>query len=384
MPLRRLYRHCIGSGELFWSRPLWLALAACWFSVLLPLAAVHAAEPRTPAGSFIQVDENDHPPLDDDSPFPFADVAPSAVEPAGFSRLGVDCAWSEPSPFCPRWSARIGTLLLARTNPEASQLMFNFGSNAPVLGASGFSFPMTAAVDVAATRYGESAAVGFRYFGVNQGTATLGPAAIAAGAIVPIPGVSPLPGPASMSSSFGSTVQSAEVNVGRPLRSGMTLLAGVRYLELRDRLSIDAHLGPGNGAADFEFATRNNLFGVQVGAEGVLWSRCDCLRVEGAFKAGVFGDSAQSRFGFQAPGDAFDGRSRKGSAAFVGDLNLVGVYQITDRWAFRAGYQLLWLAGVAVASDQLTSINLNHGTVGTTSNGSALFNGVMLNLERCW
>ena len=67
-------------------------------------------------------------------------------------------------------------------------------------------------------------------------------------------------------------------------------------------------------------------------------------------------------------------------------MNIAAVYQITDHWAIRGGYQLLWLSGVAIGSEQLHTLNLNSGNGLPAMNTShdAFFHGALVGVERTW
>ena len=68
--------------------------------------------------------------------------------------------------------------------------------------------------------------------------------------------------------------------------------------------------------------------------------------------------------------------------AFVGDINLSASVQLTRTIALRGGYQLLWLAGIATATDQLPSIS-NFPMV-TVTDGSVFLHGATVALECGW
>ena len=74
---------------------------------------------------------------------------------------------------------------------------------------------------------------------------------------------------------------------------------------------------------------------------------------------------------------------RDNNTAFLGEIGLVGVYQLTDTIALRAGYQLMWLDGVALASEQVQASNFATGT-GADVHGDVFFHGALLGVEAQW
>lgn len=288
--------------------------------------------------------------------------------------------------FCPNWSARVGAILLQRWSPDPSKFIYNSNTNRSIVNASDFDFPFAAGIDVGATRYGDCADVDFRYFYVNQGTAAVGPVNAPAGTTLAATGVGASPVPLTINTTLSSTLQSAEINVRRNTPHNVTLLAGFRYVQLRDYLAIDANLGRQIGSTDINFGTRNNLYGFQIGADSVFWRVGDRFSLEGIFKAGVYGNVATNSIFVQNPGGggSFGTGSRSTSTAFLADFNLVGAYQVTDHWSIRLGYQLLWLSGIATAPEQVHKANFSNGHFSVDSGGSALFNGLLTSVEYAW
>jgi hypothetical protein len=167
-------------------------------------------------------------------------------------------------------------------------------------------------------------------------------------------------------------------------------LAGFRYISYRERLAAfvagDANFQ--NGTI-IEFRPNNDLYGLQIGAEGVLWQPTERFRVEGVLKAGVYANAASSWLGATAVGSGGAGDEgpntwRVDHTAFAGDLNFVGVYQLSPHWALRGGYQMLWLSGVALGSEQLHDLNFSIGQVGVNVTHGVFFHGALAGLEATW
>ncbi len=70
--------------------------------------------------------------------------------------------------------------------------------------------------------------------------------------------------------------------------------------------------------------------------------------------------------------------------AFVGELNLSAFYRLTDVWDLKAGYNLMWIDGLALAPDQL-DFNFAPPNGNQLQNGGAMFlHGVNVGLEARW
>jgi hypothetical protein len=170
---------------------------------------------------------------------------------------------------------------------------------------------------------------------------------------------------------------------------------GFRYLNLREHLNIYAErdqdptvpaspVEPGV----YDIRTSNNLYGLQVGARARRWGKR--LGWEAAGKAGMFGNDVQQEQYVNdfASGGSFPRRPLTSAAddkvAFVGELDFTGIYRLTDVWNLRAGYNLIWIAGVALAPDQLDFRGTLPAGDQLSGGGSVFLHGVSCGAEARW
>ena len=198
----------------------------------------------------------------------------------------------------------------------------------------------------------------------------------------------PVPGPLHIGNSretmlfdYASRLYNAECNVRWSPVCRVTMLAGFRYLSLQETLG-EGRLFTGASAAttlypDWITNARNDLYGFQVGADGLIYD-CGCFSVDGLFKAGVFGNHAvQSTI-------AVNTGPLTGSTNHVSFLGEVGVqckYQVTRGLALRAGYEAMWLQGVALAPGQIDQTNVITGDAGINTNYGVFYHGATAGLE---
>lgn len=285
-----------------------------------------------------------------------------------------------------RWSGRIGAAILQRGRLKSDSFIYNANTGDTLLNSRGFDFPMRGGVDVGVMRRGEWADVDFRYFGIDQWNATQPGFTSGPGATLHFQNIAPSPDPVTIgTTTYGSELHSAEINFRRNATQWLTLLAGFRYLSFHEDFHLGADVGGGIPPVSIVMNTQNRLYGAQIGADAILLE-FNRFQIESAIKTGVYGNAAGNSVveSIAGIGNIIDASGSRAHTAFVGDLNFTGVYQLNNAWSVRAGYQLLWLSGVALVADQPPGIDFNSGTDVVDTSGSAFFHGVLVGLERSW
>ncbi|MGA7563255.1 MAG: hypothetical protein WBW55_08640 [Desulfobaccales bacterium] len=155
----------------------------------------------------------------------------------------------------------------------------------------------------------------------------------------------------AMAWDYVTNLHNAELNVRWNLYSRLTLLAGFRWVNLSENLQ--GSLEPLLGFKPFwNTNTSNNLYGLQIGADGKIWGR-GRFSINGQIKAGAYVNSAQeatqvSIYKVLRPSSAV-----ATPAAFVGEIGLQCQYQVSKGLDLKVGYEALWLQGVALAPGQI-------------------------------
>ena len=178
-------------------------------------------------------------------------------------------------------------------------------------------------------------------------------------------------------------LHSLEANARLEISPRVTLLAGFRWLQLRDQLQgtlSPADLGqpmwkfsalstlsdavpiPGSpivvNPAFWTTSTTNNLYGVQIGAKAAIWE-FGRFSVEGAIKAGVYDNRANQTTLVSLEKQIHPATAATNAAAFVGEGGLIAKYQLTEGVALKLGYEALWFGGVALAPGQILKNHLD-------------------------
>jgi len=185
-------------------------------------------------------------------------------------------------------------------------------------------------------------------------------------------------------SNYQSSFLSVEYNHRNRRSDRLTTLWGFRWINLDEdyNYTIIAPGGPQVIAGRTE--AMNNLFGFQLGTEGVIFQR-GCLRIEGGIRAGAYWNMSEHDSAFAAvpfPGVAIV-TDEGNDIAFQSEIEFTGVYQLNELWWARIGYQFMWLEGVALGPDQVCAMNLATMS-GIDTAGSPFYHGTLFQLERRW
>ncbi len=141
--------------------------------------------------------------------------------------------------------------------------------------------------------------------------------------------------------------------------SGSWLL-GFRYVKLDEQFEFFSqvlpHFDPINmvnrNAASFDYRvnTDNNMYGAQVGTE-FTFCVVPAFLFGGEIKAGLFGNRAQQHTTMVAVNPLVETTTEQANdddVAFLSEASLYGLIQFHPLWKLRAGYQVLYLNGVAL------------------------------------
>jgi len=167
----------------------------------------------------------------------------------------------------------------------------------------------------------------------------------------------------------------------------VTWFSGFRYLNLGEQFSMSAQriVAGATETGSYNIRTANHLYGAQLGAR--------LRRTHGQFgweaggAAGIYvNDAQQSQTVIDFPDFPLRTASKSSStAAFVGDLNLTGLYRLTNVWNLRAGYNVIWIQGVALAPDQIdTDFGAAQGGNHLDNDGGMLLHGFNVGIEARW
>lgn len=193
-------------------------------------------------------------------------------------------------------------------------------------------------------------------------------------------------------SNFGATaltggdltsLHSTEVNWLHPMGDRCTFLAGFRWIELHDDLTYNIVFPAFN--ANYKWDENNHLYGAQTGMILNLWNLNSPFKLDAGLKAGIYGNVADNAFSLvPSTGGFFGGGGHENDAAFAGEIDVTGAYCITDHIAIRGGYQVLWLDGLALATNQAANATAHSTQAGIDTGDKLLYSGATAAVEFTW
>ena len=164
--------------------------------------------------------------------------------------------------------------------------------------------------------------------------------------------------------------------------------AGFRYVNIGSDLNIaaSAYPAPYTENAAYTVHAGNRLFGGQLG--GRLRGTLNRFGLELTGKAGIYGNAAdQSQTVVDYPNYPLRPTTSTlgGDVAFMGEINLSGIYRLSDAWSLKAGYNLIWIEGLALAPDQL-DFNIATSPSGNqlSTDGGIFLYGANVGIEARW
>jgi len=182
---------------------------------------------------------------------------------------------------------------------------------------------------------------------------------------------------------YDSDLYNAEINLLRAaIRPGVYLIGGFRYVRLEETLGARLTDVGDTDVASFGYDLENDLYGGQLGALIDLGQRGP-LTVRAFGKAGIYGVDSDSDFGLDSDIDIAS-RSSDSGVAFVGELGLTGGYALTNNLSIESGYRLLWIDGVALATEQVDSTNFQNGAYNLNNDGDVFYHGVTASAVYRW
>jgi hypothetical protein len=285
---------------------------------------------------------------------------------------------------CPKWYVDAGVVILHRNRAEADPIMRPVTIGLPIISGHDSPFGWNGDLDLTVGyRMNCCDAIEVRYFGDTGADAS---ASVDFG-FIPEDFTIATGGPFSLigfALDYQTDLHSIEINERHTVSDNLTFLTGFRYLEVDEDLTFDLSI-LGSQFAQYAWADNNHLYGGQIGADVNLFGSGSPLKFDSIFKAGLYGVQSDNAFTNRTILGTFNRNGASASdVAFVGEIDLLGTYSICQNVAVRGGYELLWIDGVALASDAASQTNPGNAGAVIDTNGQLFYHGATVALEFVW
>jgi len=274
------------------------------------------------------------------------------------------------------WEIGAGAVFLNRDASYSGAFIVDNGHN-PVMGGSAVATGFHSGINIDVTRNcTETYGINARFFGIDDWTVNDSATTTNGAWIYGVNG----PGDASITtinSTFGSDLYSAELNLVHRYNDWINLLAGFRWLSIDESFHADLLAGP-SPYSDYDGFVKNDLYGLQGGADVRLFDHGGPFTLDGIFKAGIYGNDIRYD-GVYENGVTAQIVNSTTKAAFVGEIGITATVLLTDCVSLSAGYQLLWVDNIALLGEQLAAVNWTTQSGGSTD-GNAFYHGAVVNL----
>jgi hypothetical protein len=172
------------------------------------------------------------------------------------------------------------------------------------------------------------------------------------------------------------------------------LIVGTRLATVNEDFQLESsrrNVPSSQFSGQYTVNTQSWLLGMNIGGELISQNEFYYWGIRGrAAPALSFNNMSQSAFGVNTTGtpqssqgtiNNLDSGSRTG-AGFIGDLTLLAGWQITPNFALQAGYDFLWIAGMATATRQFNLDNRDTNAIDV--GGQTFYNGVSFGFNGSW
>ena len=289
----------------------------------------------------------------------------------------------------PRWTATSDAIFLTRSAAGGQQLVTDPLSGDTLLNASDLTFSPAAGPRLSLIRHGASGwDIELNYFSIQGWGATadvpnasfpMGFGYLAIDEAIPLPVT-------DAAFQYHSRLDSGELNFRHRVHERLTWLAGFRWVELGESYDVTGTESIYSTPFQHNVRAFNHLYGAQAGADLTLWKGEKGLRIDALGRAGIFYNAADQDNILTDPAGigTLSAAAATSHTAFVGEVGLVGSYQVNRHLSVRGGYELMWIDGVALAPNQIAATDFGLGSVGVNASSSVFYHGATAGLQLAW
>jgi len=269
-----------------------------------------------------------------------------------------------------------GAVIMKRSTPDNSTFVAANPAGTPFQTGNNFKFDWEAGFDgTLGVRFMGRHAIEVRFLGIESDAASAftTPGAFIGGGFTG-------PGGTLISTTYDASLRNWELNWRYLWTNQLTLLAGFRAINLEDTQRF--RIGPvAQGLYDYD----NRLRGAQIGIDWSVLPATSALQVNLSGKVGLFhlnSDGGIQEFG---PGPIGGFGTKISDTVVAGELGVSVGYRIHDNVVLRAGYQLLVIDDIGLASNNASASLLNPSLLSNNIyRDSILYHGANLGVSITW
>lgn len=317
---------------------------------------------------------------EDTSPSP---SGTAVAQSAGVDNCGIGCGnvGCVQSCYSPRWTATADFIIFDRIGTKSQTLVDRIGATTDeALNSNDFNLGFRGGPRVSLIRHGNRCYdIELMYFQIDGWSSTR--------RLEPNGDVLEFSAPGGfavrtttdpMQFDYSSKLYNGELNLRWNPTCRITLLAGFRWVELRENLN--GALVPATVESFWNTNAKNDLYGFQIGTDAKLWEY-GRFSIDGLVKAGIFNNHAEQTTSVNAGATIGSFTDSTNHAAFLGEVGLQCKYEVTCNLTLRAGYEAIWIDGLALAPGQIPVTNVVAQDIGIDANGGVFYHGATAGFE---
>lgn len=275
------------------------------------------------------------------------------------------------------WTFKAASIFLDRGHPDGLVLMQDSAAPGRNLNAAALDLGWQHGWDIGGIRQGDDFDVEFEVMHINDWDGVTN-AIVGPPSSVQINNVQPFSviGVTSVLAVYESKMLSVEINRRDQITGNITFITGFRYMQLDENFQSSIfNAGP---PAIYNTSTSNDLIGGQIGVDTWL-VEIGRLSVDLTSKFGMYYNTAIQNTSLSSGAVSFNASDKDKGPAFIGEVELASVLEVTDNISIRLGYMLMWVESVALAPEQVVATNFTAGS-GIDASGGAFYHGALLQL----
>lgn len=274
------------------------------------------------------------------------------------------------------WYFGLSALSLGRSTPSDGAIVAANPAGTPFLTGSDFDFGMDDGLEATIGFWvSDTTAIEARFMSFDTATSY---SFTTPGSFIGVGFTGP--GGTAVASDYDTEFQSGELNWRSEKSDRLTVLAGLRGMDIADTMGTVLGANVATGLYEAE----NSLMGAQIGAQFALRNASDPFQLDLSAKVGAFANRSNAGIR-EFQGNNFIGEFQSDvvtETSYALEIGLTAGYQLSKNTRLTAGYQALWISDLALAADAASNSLLNPSLLnGNIYRDDLLLHGFTVGLQ---